>query len=182
MHESVSSPLIVVIWALICCTAVALSDKMWLRAIGAFMGAVDREEEEEALSGWAAERLWLWAHHILPIFLQLQTTGPGEMTAGAADCEINWTCDPKGRDQHPAWGGECTFVLTLAHDKGTAKATGDDWICGQFPRRDVSSNGWAALDSYDIVIVWDVLPRCWLLLEALFWREIGYVHRSTMSS
>lgn len=28
-------------------------------------------------------------HHILPISLQFQTTGPGEMTVGAANCEIN---------------------------------------------------------------------------------------------
>lgn len=61
-----------------------------------------------------AESLRLGVHHILPISLQPQTTGPGKMTAGAANCEINWTCDPRGRDQHPARGGECASVLTLA--------------------------------------------------------------------
>lgn len=37
--------------------------------------------------GGGAERLGV--HHILPISLQFQTTGPGEMTVGAANCEIN---------------------------------------------------------------------------------------------
>lgn len=61
----------------------ALSDQMWLRAIGAFMGGGGDGGEEEK------ERLWLAVHHILPISLQFQTTGPDEMTVGAANCEIN---------------------------------------------------------------------------------------------
>lgn len=51
---------------------------------------------EWSLHGWKGdggeeemERLWLGMHHILPISLQFQTTGSGEMTAGAANCEIN---------------------------------------------------------------------------------------------
>lgn len=68
---------------------------------------------EWSLHGWrgwrrggGAKQLQLMVHHILPISLQFQTTGFGEMTVGAADCEINWTCDPRGRDQLPAGGGE----------------------------------------------------------------------------
>lgn len=109
---------------------------------------------EWSLHGWrgeGAERLQIGVHHILPISLQLQTTGLGEMTVGAANCEINWTCDPRGRDQHPARGGECAPALTLAHDKGTVKPRGVDWIHGQFPRQDVSGRGWASLDLCDIV-------------------------------
>ena len=60
----------------------ALSDQMWLQASGAFMGGRDGDEEGK-------ERLGLGVHHILPISLQFQTTGPGEMTVGAANCEIN---------------------------------------------------------------------------------------------
>ncbi len=37
--------------------------------------------------GGGAERLEV--HHILPISLHSQTTGPGKMTAGVANCEIN---------------------------------------------------------------------------------------------
>lgn len=53
MHAAISSLLIAVMWALICCRATALSDQMWLRASGAFMDAGDggEEEEEEGLSG-----------------------------------------------------------------------------------------------------------------------------------
>lgn len=39
--------------------------------------------------GGGVERLRLAVHHILPISPQFQTTGPGEMTVGAANCEIN---------------------------------------------------------------------------------------------
>lgn len=67
--------LIVEMCALICCIAVPLSDHMWLRAIGAFQGwrAMDARR----------------GHHILPISLRFQTTGPGGTTVGAANCEIN---------------------------------------------------------------------------------------------
>lgn len=51
---------------------------------------------EWSLHGWrgwrrggGAGRPRTQAHHILPISLQFQTAGPGEMTVGAANCEIN---------------------------------------------------------------------------------------------
>lgn len=71
------------------------------------------------------------------------------MTAGAANCEINWTCDPEGRNQYPAWGSECAS-LTFGRDKGTTQPGGTDRICGQFPRQDVSRRSWASLDLCDI--------------------------------
>lgn len=71
-------------------------------------------------------------------------------------------------------------VLTFARDKGTAGAGGSGWICGQFPPkrclRTRPSFTW---------LVWHCgwsRETCrWLLLEALFGRAIGFVHRSAMS-
>lgn len=157
MHLS-HLPLIAVIWALICRRAVALSDQMWLRAIAGFMGGGDWEEG----GAGAAERRQLRVLHILPVSVHFQTTRPGEMTAGAANCEINWTCDPKGRDQHPARGDERASALTLGHDKGTAKPGGAERIRGQFPRQDVSGHGWASLDLCDIAA--DCARRAVMLL------------------
>lgn len=57
----------------------------------------------------------------------------------------------RGRDQHPARGGECASALTLARDGGRAEAPrGAGWIRGQFPRQDVSGRGRASLDLADI--------------------------------
>ena len=147
---------------------------------------------ERRLHGWkgyrrgggGAERLRLGVHHILPISLRFQTTGPGEMTVGAANCEINWTCDPRGRDQHPARGGECASALTLAHDKGTAKSRGSDRIRGQFTGQDVCGHGWASLDLCDIAA--ECVRRVVLLLAlgsgAFFWWGMGFIHRSIRST
>ncbi|CAB1455886.1 unnamed protein product [Pleuronectes platessa] len=73
-------------------------------------------------------------------------------------------CGSRGRDQHPARGGECASTLTLAHDKGTAKPRGSDRIRGQFTRQDVCGHGSASLDLSDIAADFLALrsPALWI--------------------
>lgn len=132
--------------------------------------------------GGGGERLGV--HHILPISLQFQTTGPGEMTVGAANCEINWTCDPRGRDQHPASRKRVCNHSYISSWERNSRA----------PRRrpesavsflDKMSPDVAELHLTCVTLqqsVWDVLSRCRLSLEAFLQREVGFVGRSIVSS
>ena len=127
--------------------------------------------------GGGGERLGV--HHSLPISLQFQTTGPGEMTVGAANCEINWTCDPRGRDQHPASRKRvCNHSYISSWERNSRAQR----------RRPESAVSFLDKMSPDVAelhltcatlqqSVWDVLSRRRLLLEALLRREVGQIHR-----